>query len=74
MKNLRTEFENTIKEPEIVKRSAYDPEVVLYYLYFKELLGGKYIVAVVKIDDDNFVVSGYVAHKIKRGDVIWKKS
>jgi hypothetical protein len=74
LKNLRTEFEDTIKEPELVKGSTYDPEVLLYYKYFKKLLGGKYIVAVVKIDGDNFVVTGYVAHRIKRGDEVWKKS
>lgn len=73
MKELRTEFEDTIKGPELVKSSVYDSEVVLYYRYFKELFNGKYIVAAVKIDDDNFVVTGYVTDRIKKGDVIWKK-
>lgn len=72
---LRTEFENTIKEPELVTSSVYDPEVLLYYRYFKELLKGKYVVAVVKINkEDNFVVTGYVTDRIKKGNVIWKKS
>jgi hypothetical protein len=74
MKELRTEFEDTIKGPELVKSSVYDSEVVLYYRYFKELFDGKYIVATVKIDDDNFVVTGYITDRIKKGDVIWKKS
>jgi hypothetical protein len=74
LENMRTEFEVTIKDPELIKRSVYDPEVVLYYRYFKELLGGKYVVAVIKMNDDDFVVTGYVTHRIKRGDVVWKKS
>jgi len=72
---LRTEFENTIKEPELVASSVYDPDVLLCYRYFKELLKGKYIVAVVRISkEDNFVVTGYVTDRIKKGNVIWKKS
>jgi hypothetical protein len=73
MEGLRTEFEYTIKGPELVKSSVYDSEVVLYYRYFKELFNGKYIVAVVKIGGDNFVVTGYVTGRVKKGDVVWKK-
>ncbi len=74
LKNLRIEFENTISDPEIIKRSIYDSEVLLYYSYFKEISGGKYIAAVIKINDDNFVVTGYVTNRVKEGEIIWKKS
>jgi len=74
LRNLRTECEITISEPELIKRSTYDPEVVLCYRYFKELMGGKYIVGVVRIDYDSFVVTGYITDRIKRGEVIWRKS
>ncbi len=73
MKSLKTEFKGALLEPELVKSSIYDTEVLLYYRYFKELLYGKYVVAVIKVNHDNFVVTGYVTDRIKKGDIIWKK-
>lgn len=50
-------------------------EVLLYYRYFKELLNGKYVVAVAKISKDgNFVITGYVTDRIKKGTILWEKS
>jgi hypothetical protein len=41
MSKYRRQFIDTIREPEFIKKSVYDPEVVLYYKHFKDILGGK---------------------------------
>src|SRR3989337_3114809 len=73
MKELRKKFEDALKEPETIIKSVYGSEVVLYYRYYKEILKGKYIVWVVKINMDSFVLTGYVTDRIKEGEAIWKK-
>jgi hypothetical protein len=61
------------EEPELIKTSVYDPEVVLYYKHFKNILGGKYMVTVIKMNTDRFVLTGYISDRIKEGEVIWRK-
>jgi hypothetical protein len=73
MSEYKKQFIDTIKEPELIKTSVYDPEVVLYYKHFKNILGGKYMVTVIKMDTDRFVLTGYVSDRIKEGEVIWRK-
>ncbi|MEE8167289.1 MAG: hypothetical protein V3T58_00250 [Candidatus Hydrothermarchaeales archaeon] len=73
MTNLKREFRSTVSEPDLVVRSVYNPEVVLYYRYFKIIFDGKYLVGVIKLSTDSFVLTGYVADRIKEGEVLWKK-
>lgn len=73
MSKFKKQFIDTIMEPEFIKKSVYDPEVVLYYKHFKDILDGKYMVAVIKINIDKFVLTGYISDRIKKGEVIWEK-
>lgn len=60
-----------IKDPEYIKRSKYDHEVILYYKCFPSIK--KYITVVVKIGIHNFVLTSYIADRIKKGDTLWRK-
>ena len=64
----------TLRDPEIVRRSVYDPSVLIYYRYFKEVFGGKYIAVVVKVNNiKGFILTSYVTDRVKRGDEVWRK-
>ena len=56
-----------------MRRSVYDPSVLIYYRYFKDVLGGKYIAVVVKVNNKGFILTSYVTDRVKRGDEVWRK-
>ena len=57
-----------------MRRSVYDPSVLIYYRYFKDVLGGKYITVVVKVNNiEGFILTSYVTDRVKRGDEVWRK-
>ncbi len=65
----------TLKSPDIVKRSVYTSNVLLFYKYYDYIYNGKYICIVIKILDEGcFVSTAYITDKIKRGEMVWKKS
>lgn len=65
----------TLKSPDIVKQSVYTSNVLLFYKYYNYIYNGKYICIVIKIlDEDCFVSTAYITDKIKRGEMVWKKS
>jgi len=63
-----------LSEPDLVKRSKKDKEVLLYYRYYSDILGGKYLLVVAKIQGRPFVLTCYITDRVKEGDVIWQKS
>jgi hypothetical protein len=65
--------EPTLQSPHEVRRSSRDERVMLYYRYEQSVLGGKWIVVVVKRIDRSFVSTFYATNKIKSGEIMWKK-
>ena len=63
-----------LKEPDVVKSSKRDKNILLYYKFFPEILKGKYLLIVVAKGLRNFIVTVYVTDKIKGGEVVWRKS
>ena len=65
----------TLREPEVVIRSASDPLAKLYYrFYHRTMVGGKHLCVVVKIlVDDAFVVTAYLTDRVKKGTLLWPK-
>jgi len=62
-----------LQGPDVVKRSVINSRVWLYYRYCGLVLGGKYLVVVVKRVEQNFVSTIYLTDHIKRGELIWVK-
>lgn len=62
-----------LAEPDEVRRSVRDERSVLYYRFEDAVLGGKWVVVVVKRADRHFVSTLYATDQIKSGDVIWKR-
>jgi len=71
MKEFENELSEVLRNPELVKKSVYDEEVLLYYKYFTSIK--KYITVVVKIDTYSFMLTSYITDRIKEGDIIWRK-
>ncbi|MCX8103074.1 MAG: PBECR2 nuclease fold domain-containing protein [Candidatus Bipolaricaulota bacterium] len=62
---------HTLKEPEEIRASNYDPEVRLYYRAY----GNLWSVVVVKHDPQgSFVLTAYMTDRIKQGGLLWRKS
>lgn len=64
-----------LADPDYVKRSKRDEHVILYYRYFADILGGKYLLIAVKKDPArSFVLTGYVTRSVMKGETLWEKS
>ncbi|WP_073069267.1 hypothetical protein [Phormidesmis priestleyi] len=70
MTALEHELEQTLIEPEKVRRSQSDPSVILYYRYCKDtIVGEKWLCIVVKIlINDAFILTVYLTNKLKSGE------
>jgi hypothetical protein len=74
VRGLEEKVGRTIREPEVVVRSVYDERVVLCYSFFEEILGGKYLVVVVKTiaKGKKYVSTVYITDRRKGGEIVWK--
>jgi hypothetical protein len=70
MKDMETAIENTLKNPEQVRRSRTDQTVLLNYRYYTQtLVGDKWLCVVVKyLNDDAFLLTAYLTDRIKPGE------
>ena len=68
------EIDFVLANPEVVKISKRDKNVLLYYKYFSKIFDGKYLLVVVKKNKRDFIITIYITDKIKGGEVIWEKS
>ncbi len=67
-------IQQTLGEPDIVKVSKYDPNVLLYYrLYDSTPITKKYLVVIAKVAEiDAFILSAFFTDKIKEGETRWQ--
>ena len=70
--SLQDEVKGTLVSPDLIKMSLTDKSVRLYDRFYPTILGGKYILVVVKTNRRNFIVTAYVTDYIKAGDELWK--
>lgn len=68
------EVKETLKEPDEVRRSRKDANVLLYYRRYKNLENRYICVLIKQLNGEGFVITAYLADKVKRGNVIWQKS
>jgi len=55
---------DVIAHPEKIRRSVYDPNVLLLSRFYADILGGKHLVVVVKTGARPFVLTVYVARRL----------
>lgn len=75
MADMRFEVEQTLREPDTVRKSHSAPDSVrLYYKWFDvTTVGNKWVTVVVRVlaDDDAFVLTAYATGQLKTGEEIW---
>ena len=69
IEQMEKEVAETLINPEIVRLSKNDPDVYLYYSKYR-----KYYLCVVckHLEDDGFIITAYLADKIKKGELIYE--
>ena len=70
VKRYEAEVKETIKNPDEVRRSRKASSVFLYYKKY----GNLFICVLVRhLNNGGFIITAYIADKMKKGDVIWQK-
>jgi hypothetical protein len=65
------DVEQTVREPEKIRRSRTDPSV---YLFYGGERAGRWVCVVAKrADDHGFLVTSYPTDAIKEGEEVWSK-
>src|SRR5262249_55973754 len=69
-------IEETVRTPDHVLESLFDPEVRLYYRFYRRtVVGAKHLCVVVKVSQgDAFVLTAYLTDVVKRGWRIWPET
>lgn len=74
IKGILEELKGAIEDPELIKRSVYNENVMLFYRYYGHIIyEGKYMCVVVRLDEGS-IVTAYITDRIKKGEVVWKKN
>lgn len=73
----RDHIDQTLADPDEVRRDTRFPNSLLFSHWFPDVKGGKFIVVVVVADslpaDRYWIVTAYVARKLSGGTVTWKR-
>ena len=68
---LEAEVIQALTNPDEIRQSSRDPNIVLFYLTLKEK---RWVVAVVRrLNGDGFLITAYQTDAIKEGDLIWHR-
>jgi hypothetical protein len=74
----RNRIIEVVAEPDQVRRSSRVGNARLFTKWFDDLRGGKYVVVVVVSDPGRerrpWIITAYLARKLKEGEIEWEKS
>ncbi len=63
--------QETLRDPDEIRRSSHDPNVLLFYRSHRE---NRWVVAVArKLNGDGFLITAYQTDAIKEGESIWHR-
>ena len=76
MKGQEGKIKQTLKDPDEIRRSVKDKNVLLFYKYFLNTpVSEKYLVVVVKVlNRKGSIITSYFSDRIKRGEIVWRKN
>jgi len=71
MTGKETDVQNTLTQPDEVRRSCSDLNVYLFYKLQQEK---RWICAVARrLNEDGFLITTYPTDAIKEGEIVWQK-
>ncbi len=73
LKEILKELVGALEDPELIKRSLYNENVVLFYRYYGHIYEGKHMCVIVRLDEES-IVTAYITDRIKKGEVVWEKN
>jgi len=75
MAEQEEKIRETLLTPDKIKKSKYDPDVLLYYkLYEKTPVTKKYLLVAVKVENgEGFILTSFFTDKVKAGETLWEK-
>jgi hypothetical protein len=74
MAGMESALKQTLREPEIVRRSRTDNTAMLNYRrYSGTRFGDKWLCVIVKYTEDPFVLTAYLTDAVKQGEELWRK-
>ena len=69
--DLESEVKQALADPDEIRQSSRDPNVLLYYRILKER---RWAVAVAKrLNDERFLITAYQTDALKEGKTLWHK-
>ena len=69
--DLELEIQQALANPDEIRRSSRDPNVLLFYLVLKE---NRWVVAVSRrLSGNGFLITAYQTDAIKEGELLWHK-
>jgi hypothetical protein len=69
--DLESEVKQALNNPDEIRRSNRDPNLLLFYLTLKEK---RWVVAVARrLNGDGFLITAYQTDAIKEGETLWHK-
>lgn len=71
IKSYIEKVKTTIKDPEILVSNPYHPYEKYYHHFFPRLKN--YIIVILE-QQKGFIITAYIARKIKKGKIEWKKN
>jgi hypothetical protein len=74
MVEMELTITDTLKNPQLVRKSQSDDSVELLYRFYTQLIiGDKWLCIVVKyLLNDAFIITAYFTDKPKKGDDLWQ--
>ena len=53
--------------PDGIRRTFDDPQVLLFYKFYPDILNGKYIVIAAKVNARSFILTAYLSRRVRTG-------
>ena len=74
---MRAELDETLQDPDVIRKSDRDPDTVhIYYKWYENtVVGSKWVLVAVRFFDngDAFVLTAFAPDEMKPGEEIWRK-
>ena len=70
MEGKEEDVKKTLRDPDFIRVSQDDPNVVLYYRRYR-----KHFICVVArhLNGERFLITTYITDKVKEGEEIWRR-
>ena len=66
-------FTEVLSDPDYVKKSNRDEDILLYYKLFENIRYGKYLIIVLKKNLRSFILTCYITDVLKKGATVWER-